>query len=304
MLAGLMPPPITRKPDQPISAAGSELNRTAHGSVFAFSAGSSSVRCSPIAAICCANCIVASMTPNTSSDCDELSLGSDVPLVAAGDVHYHTADRMLVHDCVTAIRHGTTIDKVHQDRFANSQRHLRSLDEIAELYRDVPDAIARTVEIAERCTFTLDELRYEYPEEIAPPGMTLIEHLKRLTWEGATERWPGGVPAKVIELLRHEMRDHRRTALRSLLLDRLGHGPVCPRAEHLVPGSRFGRQLGGLLLPWRHQRGPQPIGSCCSSDLSAANETKHPTSTSTSSINVAKRCCSICTKSMAAIARG
>ncbi len=82
----------------------------------------------------------------------KLSLGNDVPLVAAGDVHYHTADRMLMHDCVTAIRHGTTIDKVHQDRFANSQRHLRSLDEIADLYRDVPDAIGRTVEIAERCT--------------------------------------------------------------------------------------------------------------------------------------------------------
>jgi error-prone DNA polymerase len=134
----------------------------------------------------------------------QLSLGSDVPLVAGGDVHYHTADRMLMHDCVTAIRHGTTIDKVHHDRFANSQRHLRSLDEIAELYRDVPDAIARTVEIAERCRFTLDELRYEYPEETAPPGMTLIEHLKRLTWEGAKGRWPDGVPARVIELLRHE----------------------------------------------------------------------------------------------------
>jgi error-prone DNA polymerase len=134
-----------------------------------------------------------------------LSVGSQVPLLAAGDVHYHAAERMLVHDCVTAIRHGTTIDKVHQERFANSQRHLRSLQEIAELYRELPDALARTVEVAQRCCFRLDELRYEYPEEIAPPGMTLIEHLKRLTWEGAKGRWPGGVPAKVVELLRHEM---------------------------------------------------------------------------------------------------
>ena len=133
-----------------------------------------------------------------------LSLHGDVPLVAAGDVHYHTADRMLVHDCVTAIRHGTTIDNVHQDRFANSQRHLRSLDEIADLYCDIPDAVARTMEVAERCQFTLDELRYEYPEEIAPPGMTPIEHLKRLTWEGARQRWPEGVPEKIIVLLQHE----------------------------------------------------------------------------------------------------
>ncbi len=134
-----------------------------------------------------------------------LALQNDVPLVAAGGAHYHTAQRMLVHDCVTAIRNGTTISEVHQHRFANSQHHLRSLPEIADIYRDVPDAIARTIEIADRCTFSLDELRYEYPEEIAPPGMTLIEHLRRLTWEGAQQRWPGGVPEKVLETIRHEM---------------------------------------------------------------------------------------------------
>ncbi len=134
-----------------------------------------------------------------------LSLANDIPLVAAGDVHYHLADRMLMQDCLTAIGQGTTIDDVHRDRFANSQRHLRRLEEIADIYRNVPDAISHTLEIAERCTFSLDELRYEYPEEIAPPGMTLIEHLRRLTWEGAQQRWPGGVPVKVLDLIRHEM---------------------------------------------------------------------------------------------------
>jgi len=134
-----------------------------------------------------------------------LSKESRLPLVAAGDVHYHSAERMLMHDCVTAVRSGTTIDQVHQHRFANSQRHLRSLAEIAEIYRDVPGAIERTIEISECCTFQLDELRYEYPEEIAPPGMTLVEHLKRLTWEGAKQRWPAGVPEKIVALLRHEI---------------------------------------------------------------------------------------------------
>ena len=135
----------------------------------------------------------------------DLSVKSGVPLVASGDVHYHAPERMLMHDCVTAIRNGTTIDRVHSHRFANSRHHLRTLDDLERLYRNVPGAIERTIEIADRCRFTLSELRYEYPEEIAPPGMTLIEHLKRLTWEGALQRWPAGVPQRVIDLLKHEI---------------------------------------------------------------------------------------------------
>lgn len=136
----------------------------------------------------------------------KLSIGSDVPLVAAGNVHYHLPERMLLHDTVAAIRTGSMIDNIHEDRFANSQHHLRSLAEIAHLYRDVPDAIARTTEIADRCQFSLDQLRYEYPAEMAPPGMSLVEHLRRLTWEGAKQRWPDGLPDKVLDQLRHEMR--------------------------------------------------------------------------------------------------
>ena len=133
-----------------------------------------------------------------------LSRQSGLPLVAAGDVHYHVPQRMRMHDCVTAIRHRTTIERVQDKRFANAERHLRPLAEIAAIYRDVPDAIERTVEIADRCRFRLDELRYEYPEELAPPGIRPIEHLKRLTWVGAKQRWPGGVPDSVIETLRRE----------------------------------------------------------------------------------------------------
>jgi len=134
----------------------------------------------------------------------DMSLDCDVPLLASGDVRYHVAQRMLLHDCVTAIRHGTRIDSIPGERLQNSQHHLRSLAEIGELYRDVPDAIARTVEVASRCRFSLDDLRYEYPVELAPAGMSPIEHLKRLTWEGARQRWPEGVSPHVIEMLRHE----------------------------------------------------------------------------------------------------
>ncbi len=106
---------------------------------------------------------------------------------------------------MVAIRNGRTVDCIHEERFVSAQRHLRSLSELKQIYACAPEAIAATVEIADRCRFSLEQLKYEYPEEIAPPGMSPIEHLKRLTWEGAKLRWPAGVPEKVIEALRHEM---------------------------------------------------------------------------------------------------
>ncbi|MEM9827855.1 MAG: error-prone DNA polymerase [Planctomycetota bacterium] len=144
-----------------------------------------------------------------------LAIDTHIPLVAAGDVRYHIAHRMRAHDCLVAIREGVTIDHAQAKRHANASRHLRRIDEIAALYRDIPDAVDRTIEVAARCQFSLDELRYEYPEEMAPPGMTLIEHLKRLTWEGARQRWPRGVPDRVVDILRHELeiiRDKRYEA--------------------------------------------------------------------------------------------
>ncbi|SMP46303.1 error-prone DNA polymerase, DnaE-like [Neorhodopirellula lusitana] len=135
----------------------------------------------------------------------ETAIACDVPLLACGDVRYHTAQRIAVHDCVTAINNGTTIDAVAAQRLPNSQHHLRTLREIEEVYHQMPAAIARTIDVADRCQFSLDDLRYEYPIETAPPGVTPIEHLKRLTWEGAKQRWPEGVSQHVIDMLRHEI---------------------------------------------------------------------------------------------------
>ncbi|MCO6455935.1 MAG: error-prone DNA polymerase, partial [Pirellulaceae bacterium] len=126
-------------------------------------------------------------------------------LVAAGDVHYHVPARQVLHDVLTAIRHGTTVSDARPELFPNAQRHLRPLDELAALYADVPAALRRTREIAERCGFSLDQLRYEYPEELAPPGMTLGQYLATLTWRGAARRYPRGIPDKVRGLLRHEL---------------------------------------------------------------------------------------------------
>jgi len=129
-----------------------------------------------------------------------------VPLAAAGDVHYHEPDRKALHDVLVAVRHGSTVAEAGQRLFANAQRHLKALDEIAAAFADVPGAVARTVEIADRCTFSLDELRYEYPEELAPAGEKPIEYLRRLAWAGARKRYPRGVPDKVRGLLEHELR--------------------------------------------------------------------------------------------------
>lgn len=128
-----------------------------------------------------------------------------LPLVAAGGVRYHSPARLPLADVLAAIRHGTTVERLGARRFANAQRHLRGLDEIAERFAAAPDAVRRTLEIRERCRFSLDELRYEYPEELAPAGQTTSEYLTRLTWAGAAVRYPRGVPEKVRRLVEHEL---------------------------------------------------------------------------------------------------
>jgi error-prone DNA polymerase len=135
-----------------------------------------------------------------------LSKQSGLPLLAAGDVHYHAPARQPLFEVLTATRLGTTVGRLEQNRFANAQRHLRTLDEITAIYARVPEAIERTLEIANQCTFSLDELRYEYPEELAAEGFTPMEYLTYLAWKGARKRYPNGVPEKVRQLIEHELK--------------------------------------------------------------------------------------------------
>lgn len=129
----------------------------------------------------------------------------DLPLVAGGNVHYHTPERMPLHDVLTAIRHGTTVSQAGHLLNANAQRHLQSIEQRRSIYELIPAAMDRTMEIADRCSFQLDELRYEYPEELAPEGLKPIEFLRQLSWEGAQKRYPGGIPQKVETLVKHEL---------------------------------------------------------------------------------------------------
>ncbi len=127
-----------------------------------------------------------------------------VPLVATNDVLYHRPERRKLQDVVTCIREGCTLAQAGFRLACNAERHLKPPEEMARLFRSCPEAVARTMEIVARCRFSLDELRYEYPDE-AQDGLSPHQRLVRLTWEGAAERYPEGVPEKVRQQLAHEL---------------------------------------------------------------------------------------------------
>jgi DNA-directed DNA polymerase III PolC len=135
---------------------------------------------------------------------DTLGKALELPRVAAGDVHMHRRSRRALQDVLTAIRLGKPLHAAGYAVFPNGERCLRPLQRLRELY-PAPH-LAQTLEIAERCSFTLDELRYEYPEEIVPAGATPTSHLRALTMQGCAQRWPAGAPPAVRENIEHELR--------------------------------------------------------------------------------------------------
>ena len=135
----------------------------------------------------------------------ELSKRSRVPLLAAADVHYHVPARQSLHDVLVAIRHGVPVAEAEGLLFANAERYVQPRDQIATRFRHLPGAIERTLEVAGRCQFSLDELRYEYPEELCPAGQQPIDYLRKLAWLGARKRYPAGIPDKVRGLIEHEL---------------------------------------------------------------------------------------------------
>ena len=128
-----------------------------------------------------------------------------VPTVVTNDVLFHVPARRILQDVVTCIRHNVTIDDAGFRRERHADRYLKPPEEMARLFSRYPEALARTVEIVERCRFSLDELAYQYPEERMLPGLTPQQALEKLTWEGAAERFPEGVPDKVTAILKHEL---------------------------------------------------------------------------------------------------
>ncbi len=235
------------------------------------------------------SCIAAWAMDGDWSEWQRGATAVTVPLIAAGDVHYHDASRRYLQDVLTAIRLKTTVAELGAARFPNGERRLRALDEILSLFAQCPAAVSLTAEVADRCTFSLDELRYEYPEELCPAGETPSSYLARLTWAGAQERYPAGVPTKVSRADRARAGHHRGAELRGLFPDRLGPGPLCPRPRRSSARDAARRPTRPSATAWG-SRPLIPIGSMsCSSGSFPRIGTKPRTSTSTSSISGEKK---------------
>lgn len=132
-----------------------------------------------------------------------LSVATDLPLVASGDVHMHGRGRRALQDVLTALRLKTSVDEAGHALFANGERHLRSRLRLARLYP--PELLAETLRVADLCNFSLDELRYEYPEEVVPAGLTPAVYLASEVEKGLAVRYPAGASDKVRTQVAYEL---------------------------------------------------------------------------------------------------
>ncbi|HEX6118670.1 MAG TPA: error-prone DNA polymerase [Dongiaceae bacterium] len=135
----------------------------------------------------------------------ELGAEHRLPLIATNDVLYHAPERRPLQDVMTCIREHVTIEEAGFRLLANAERHLKSPDEMGRLFKRWPEALENAARLAATCRFSLDELRYEYPSEPVPDGLTPQQHLEQLTWEGAANRYPDGIPDKIRDTLEQEL---------------------------------------------------------------------------------------------------
>lgn len=134
-----------------------------------------------------------------------LSKRLNAPMVATNDVHYHNPQRRELQDVVTCIREKCTIHNAGFRLHPNAERYLKPQDEMERLFRQYPDAIRRTNEIAEACTFSLDDLKYVYPKEVTPAGLSPHQYLTDLAWKGAHDIYGETIPDKIRKNINHEL---------------------------------------------------------------------------------------------------
>ena len=161
-----------------------------------------------------------------------------LPLVAAGAVCMHIRARRRLHDALTAIRLGTTLEDAGLALLPSGERHLRERLRLARLYP--PALLAETLVVASRCRFSLDELRYEYPRELVPEGRTPAEWLRELVERGAARRWGGAPPACVVLPPRDRMPPYVRTLVEHelALIAELGYEPYFLTVHDIVEFAR------------------------------------------------------------------
>ncbi|MDE1991180.1 MAG: error-prone DNA polymerase [Rhizobiaceae bacterium] len=157
-----------------------------------------------------------------------LAAQAGVPTVVTNDVLYHDRDRRMLQDIVTCIRHNVTIDKLGRRKEMFADRYIKPPEEMHRLFRRYPEALARTSEIVERAKFSLDQLTYQYPEEILIPGLTAQQALEKLTWEAVPNRYPEELPDDVEKILKHEL----------ALIARLDYAPYFLTVNSIVQFAR------------------------------------------------------------------
>jgi error-prone DNA polymerase len=158
----------------------------------------------------------------------EIARQADVPLIAVNDVLYHHPDRRELQDVLTCIREHLTVDQAGRRLAANAERFLKPAAEMARLFRDAPEAIEETLRLDAVLTFSLDELRYEYPEEMRAGFTTPQDALVHLAWEGAAVRYPEGIPDTVRQSLDHEL----------ALIGKLKYAPYFLTVHYIVGYAR------------------------------------------------------------------
>lgn len=129
----------------------------------------------------------------------------DIPIIATNDVHYHEQRRQKLQDVLTCIREKVSITNSGYKFFPNGEKYLKSPQQMQKLFSDNPQALQNTLNIAESCTFSPQELRYRYPSEWIPHGHTAQSYLSQCTWAGASEKYKGQIPSKVSDLINKEL---------------------------------------------------------------------------------------------------
>ena len=156
-----------------------------------------------------------------------------MPLLAVNDVLYHEPRRRILQDTVTCIREHLTIFEAGRRLEANAERHLKTPEEMARLFREFPRALEQTQRILARIDFSLDELRYNYPEETIGNGETAQETLERLAWEGAQFRYPSGIPQMVVDGVTSELK----------LIAELKYAPYFLTVRDIVHHARYNLKI-------------------------------------------------------------